>query len=256
MMQRHDLTEEQWTRLEPLLPRSWRGPQPRDLRRTINGILWILRTGAPWRDLPTCYGSWQTAASRCYRWRAVGIWDTLLATRQQHGDAAGQLGWSAHLVNGDVIHAHQHSAGARRVGGKQAAQALGRSHEGFSAKLHLCAEWGGKPITFLLTPGQRHDQSAFGALVDRGAVKRAGRGRPRLRPKQMVGDKGYRSGKARHMLRRRRVTPMIPPKSTERHQPCVDRERHINRLKRFRRSATRYEGSPSTSWRWSPSLRC
>lgn len=222
MIQRHDLTEERWARLEPLLPKPRRGPQPRDLRRTINGVLWILRTGAPWRDLPTCYGPWQTAASRFYRWRAAGVWNAILAALQQQGDAAGQLDWSAHFVDGTVIRAHQHAAGARRVGGKQGAQALGRSQGGFSTKLHLRAERAGKPITCLLTAGQRHEQSVFEALVDQGAVKRASRGRPRLRPKRMVGDKGYSSGKARRMLRRRHVTPVLPAKSNERRQPRFD----------------------------------
>ncbi len=101
-----------------------------------------------------------------------------------------------------------------------------------------------------MTAGQRHEQSAFEALVDQGAVKRVGRGRPRLRPKRMVGDKGYSSEKARRMLRRRHMTPVIPTKSNERRQPRFDRElyrernqveRLINRLKQCRRIATRYE---------------
>jgi transposase len=163
---------------------------------------------------------------------------------------AGQLDWSAHFVDGTVIRAHQHAAGARRVGGKQGAEALGRSQGGFSTKLHLRAERGGKPITFLLTAGQRHQQSVFEALVDHGAVKRAGWRRPRLRPKRIVGDKGYSSDKARRLLRRRHLTPMISTKSTERHQSRFDWElyherttveRLINPLKQFRRIATRYE---------------
>jgi transposase len=156
MIQRHDLTDERWARLEPLLPKPQRGPQPRDLRRTINGVLWILRTGAPWRDLPACYGSWQTAASRFSRWRAAGVWNAILATVQQWGDTAGRLDWSAHFVDGTIIRAHQHAAGARRRDGKQDAHALGRSQGGFSTKLHLRAERGGKPIALLLTAGQRH----------------------------------------------------------------------------------------------------
>jgi transposase len=132
----------------------------------------------------------------------------------------------------------------------QTQQALGRSQGGFSTKLHLRAERGGKPITFLLTAGQRHEQSVFEALVDHGAVKRAGRGRPRLRPARIVGDKGYSSGKARRMLRQRKIAPVIPTKSNERRQVDFDRElyrernqveRLINRLKQCRRVATRYE---------------
>jgi transposase len=64
MGHRHELTDEQWQRLEPLLPKARRGPQPRDLRRMVNGILWIDKTGAPWRDLPERYGPWRTVASR------------------------------------------------------------------------------------------------------------------------------------------------------------------------------------------------
>jgi len=102
----------------------------------------------------------------------------------------------------------------------------------------------------LLTAGQRHEQSVFEALVDQGAVKRAGRGRPRRRPKRMVGDKGYSSGKARRMLRRRGIRPVIPTKRNEPIQRQFDRElyrernrieRLINRLKQCRRVATRYE---------------
>ena len=114
MIQRHDLTDEQWERLHRLLPKAQRGPQPRELRRDVNGILWILRTGAPWRDLPPCYGAWQTVASRFYRWRKAEVWDAVLAELQRRGDAAGQLDWSAHFVDGTVIRAHQHAAGARR----------------------------------------------------------------------------------------------------------------------------------------------
>jgi transposase len=129
-------------------------------------------------------------------------------------------------------------------------QALGRSQGGFSTKLHLRAERGGKPITFLLTAGQRHEPSVFEALTDRGAVKRNGRGRPRLRPQRMVGDKGYSSGKARRMLRHRKMRAVIPTKSNERRHPTFDRdlyrernrvERLINRMKQQRRVATRYE---------------
>jgi transposase len=119
-----------------------------------------------------------------------------------------------------------------------------------STKLHLRAERGGKPITLLLTAGERHEQSVFEPLLDQGNVKRVGRGRPRLRPQQIVGDKGYSSPKARRAVRRRGMRPVIPTKSNERRQPHFDRalyrernrvERCINRLKQYRRVATRYE---------------
>jgi transposase len=85
-----------------------------DHRRILNGILWILCTGAPWRDLPERYGAWQTVASRFYRWRQAGVWDRLLAVVQQQADAAGQLDWALHFVDGTIVRAHQHAAGAKK----------------------------------------------------------------------------------------------------------------------------------------------
>src|SRR3712207_6900337 len=132
----------------------------------------------------------------------------------------------------------------------QAREALGRSQGGFSTKLHLRAEGNGRPITAVLTGGERHEQMALEALLDRGAVHRPSRGRPRLRPRRTAGDKGYSSPTARGRLRRRHIRAVIRSKSNQRRQPNFDRaayrrrnrvERLINRLKQFRRIATRYE---------------
>ena len=155
--------------------------------------------------------------------------------------------WAIHSVDGTVIRAHQHAAGA--AGSDAASEALGRSHGGFSTKVHVRAEGQGKPMTFVLTPGQRHEATAFAQLMEQGAVKRPGCGRPRLRPRRVVGDKGYSSRKIRQYLRRRGIRMTIPHKQHERRGP-FDRaiyrlrnlvERLINQLKQFRRVATRYE---------------
>ena len=115
-MNRGDLTDEQWTALQPLLPprKPKKGRTNHDHRRIINGILWILRTGAPWRDLPERYGLWGTVSSRFYRWRAAGIWERLFAAVPQQADAEGDLNWDVHFVDATVIRAHQHAAGAKR----------------------------------------------------------------------------------------------------------------------------------------------
>jgi transposase len=102
----------------------------------------------------------------------------------------------------------------------------------------------------VLTPGERHEATAFEALMEQGAVKRPGRGRPRLRPKRVIGDKGYSSRKIRAYLRRCGIRYTIPRKTNERRTGPFDRalyrernlvERLINRFKQFRRLATRYE---------------
>jgi hypothetical protein len=84
-------------------------------------------------------------------------------------------------------------------------QALGRSRGGFSTNIHLRAEGGGKPMTHALTAGQRHEQTMVPTLLDAGAVKRPGPGRPKLRPDQTAGDKGYSSGQVRRELRQRGI---------------------------------------------------
>jgi transposase len=115
-MNRGDLTNTQWERLQPLLPpqKPKTGRPAADHRRILNGIFWILRTGAPCRDLPERYGPWRTVASRFYRWQRAGLWSQLLAAGQAQADAAGQLNWARHDIDGTMIRAHQHAAGAKK----------------------------------------------------------------------------------------------------------------------------------------------
>ena len=98
-MKRGELTDTQWAKLAPLLPpqRSGRaGRPPHDHRRMVHGMLWILRTGAPWRDLPRRSGPWASVACRFYRWRRQGVLTRVLATLEEQGDAEGRLDWSVH----------------------------------------------------------------------------------------------------------------------------------------------------------------
>jgi transposase len=113
MPHRHELSDAEWARLAPLLPPRKPGRVRQDDRRILNGIVWKLATGAPWRDLPERYGSWQTVYTRFWRWTRAGIWDRLFAAVQRQADAAGEIDWELHFVDGTVIRAHQHAAGAK-----------------------------------------------------------------------------------------------------------------------------------------------
>ena len=115
MRHRGELTDQEWERLEPHLPpeQPERGRPNAEHRRSIDGILWRERTGAAWRDLPERYGPWSTVYSRFWRWREAGIWDRLFAAIQREADAAGEVDWGVHFVDGTVIRAHQHAAGAK-----------------------------------------------------------------------------------------------------------------------------------------------
>ncbi len=165
-------------------------------------------------------------------------------------DCWGQLDRSIHFVDSTIVRAHQHAAEAR---GSPAGQALGRSRGGFSTKLHVRADWRGKPLVLLETAGERHDQTMFEPFMERveqGQIKLEGRGRPRQRPGRIAGDKGNSSRRTRGWLRQHGIRHTIPHKRNECRRGPFDRalyrernrvERIINRLKQFRRVATRYE---------------
>lgn len=113
---RGELTDAAWAELAPLLPHGGgRGKPWADHRRIIDGILWKLRTGAPWRDLPARDGPWSTCHARLVRWQRDGTWDRLLAHVQTRSDAVGEVIWEV-SIDSTVVRAHQHAAGARKGG--------------------------------------------------------------------------------------------------------------------------------------------
>jgi transposase len=112
-VRRHELTDAQWARLAPLLPARKPGAPRKDDRLVVNGIVWKLATGAPWRDLPERYGPWASVYTRLRRWTRAGVWERLFAAIQRQEDAAGALDWTVHFVDGTVVRAHQHAAGGK-----------------------------------------------------------------------------------------------------------------------------------------------
>jgi transposase len=114
-LQRHDLTDAEWARLEPLMPAHPRqGHRWNDHRRVINGIFHRVRTGCPWRDLPERFGPYQSVYGRHRRWSGDGTWERILEVLQAGCDQAEGAAWSV-AVDSTVVRAHQHAAGARRV---------------------------------------------------------------------------------------------------------------------------------------------
>ena len=109
-MSRGDLTDAEWRILNPLLPdRGERGPPIPDKRRTVNGILWVLRTGAPWRDMPERYGNWNSVFVRFTRWSKLGVWDATFETLASLGPPADK----EHAIDSTIVRAHQHAAGVK-----------------------------------------------------------------------------------------------------------------------------------------------
>jgi transposase len=113
-MARYELTDEQWRLLAGLLPKQGRGGRWLDHRTMLNGMLWILRSGAPWRDLPERYGKWQSVNHRFNRWRRDGTFERVLKALQIRLDKQGKIDWDLWLVDGTSIRASRAAAGARK----------------------------------------------------------------------------------------------------------------------------------------------
>jgi transposase len=265
-MARGELTDQQWQQLERLLPQEHSGERghPWNPHRPIlNGMLWILRTGAPWRDVPERYGPWQTVYDRFVRWRRDGTWSRLFQTLEAEHDARGDLDWQTCAADSTSLKAHPHAAGAHRTqeAAEPADHALGRSRGGLTTKLHLSVEGHARPLGAVLSAGQRHDSTPLENVLDAVHVPRLGRGRPRQRPKRLILDRGYSYPRCRTLLRRRGIAAMIPERRDQRERraakgrrggrpvyfdPAVYAlrslvERGILRLKQWRRIATRYD---------------
>lgn len=146
---RGDLTNDEWARLSPHLPKSGRrGRRWSDHRRVINGILCLIRSGVPWRDLPERFGNWRTVYERHRHGSADGTGDRILQAILTDADAEGRIDWSMVRVDSTSCRAHQHAAGAPRrvprVPKKRSIprqhrpdEGLGRSHGGLTCKIHL-----------------------------------------------------------------------------------------------------------------------
>lgn len=206
-MGRYELTDEHYALIEPELPTNkgktghpWGAHRP-----IINGIFWRLHTGAPWPDIPECYGKWQTIYDRYTFWRRDGTWDRILKALQVKLDAQGAIDWEQWSLDGTIVRAHRSAAGAPKTQGWDGElepdhHALGRSVGGFSTKIHLLSDSAGVPLDAIVTPGQVHESTQVEAVLEPVAIRRA-TGRLRGRPRRLAADRAYDAQRIRHWLR-------------------------------------------------------
>lgn len=228
-MARQILTNEHWSKLKCILRAESIYDKP-NLRLTVEGMLYRMRTGCPWRDLPDVFGAWNAVYKRFRAWCQRGKWWRVAKALIRDPD----LEWA--FIDGTYAKAHQHSAGA--VG--SAAQAIGKSRAGLTTKLHLAVDAYGLPIEFKITGGQVHDCAVAPALIARLPDAQA-----------IVGDKGYDSLRIRKQIEAQGSQCVIPRKrNSVQGNDDLDRgayrDRHLvenafARLKQYRALAFRFD---------------
>jgi len=265
MPHRYELSNRQWQRIQHCFPDRYhhgqRGHPWNPHRPLLDGILWRLHAGAPWRDIPPRYGPWQTVYDRFRRWRWDGTWTRILTQLLDHLDQHGQLGRDLWCVDATIIRATRAAGGAKknpeplpRLGGPKTAiaepmaHALGYSRGGFGTKVHLLIESHGIPVGIYLTGGERHECKAFAPLMEQVLVPRH-RGQP-FWPEKMAGDKGYSYPEVRGWLKRHQILGVIPTRKDQTPDPSFDTasyrrrnliERVVGWFKECRALGTRYE---------------
>lgn len=115
-MHRYELTDEHWDVIEPLLPRATTGRPLSAPRTMLNAMFWVLRSGAPWRDLPERFGPWETVYYHFNSWRRRGVFARILEALQVRLDAEGQIDWDLWCVDGTMVRASRSAAGGGKKG--------------------------------------------------------------------------------------------------------------------------------------------
>src|SRR5829696_2171375 len=197
------LSDHLWQRIEPLLPKPkkrrnvrYAGRKPADPRKVMTGILFVLKTGVPWKHLPATsdFPSGHTCRRRLPEWHARGVWRRLWQNILSELQAAGQLSWERAVVDSSSVRAGH---GGEKTGKSPVDRAkLGSKH-------HLLVEGKGIPLAASLTGANRHDITQLLNLVESIPPVRGKRGRPRRKPENVQGDRAYDSEPHRGALRKR-----------------------------------------------------
>jgi transposase len=227
-LMRYELTDHEWFAIQPLLPNKPRGVPRVDDRRTLNGIFWVLRSGAPWRDLPSSLGPYTTSYNRFVRWRCWCL-------EPDHEGA----GHNARRIRSDDRHVYCPSASTRRLYCQEQKPIMGRSRGGLSSKIHAVVDANGLPVQLALTAGEAHDNRLAGKLLSR---LKSGT--------MLLADRGYDADWIRALAAKKGVWANIPPKCNRKSPICFSPylyrarnsiERFFNKIKQCRRVATRYD---------------
>ena len=229
-MPRTMLKDEHWTRLKPILL-ELNIYDKENLRQTVEGVLYRMRVGCPWRDLPECFGKPNTIYKAYQRWSRSNKLIALFTLLIKDAD----LEWV--FIDGTHIKAHQHSSG-----GNDNLQSISKSVAGRATKIHLAVDAHGNPITFILSDGTTHDVKVAPDLVDKVNLSDT---------EVLCADKGYDSDSLRAHIEQAGTHDNIPRKrNTKSSNDYMDwdlyKARHLvenafAKLKQYRAVATRFD---------------
>ena len=211
---RYELADYEWTAIRPMLPNKPRGVPRVNDRRVLNGIFWVLRSGAPWRDLPVAFGPYTTCYNRFVRWRRAGVWGRIIDALAATHDAAVQM------IDTSIVRVHQHGSCITR----NQRQSMGRSRGGLTSKIHAVVDSNGLPVRLALSPGEAHDVRLAGKLLSR--LKSGS---------MLLTDRGYDADWIRELAMKKGAWANIPPKSNRSDPICFSPYlyRARNQVERF-----------------------
>src|SRR6202047_5077173 len=210
-------------------PNKPRGVPRVNDRRVLNGIFRVLRSGAPWRDLPQAFGPYTTCYNRFVRWRQAGVWSRIMNALAAAHDAGVQM------IDTSIVRVHQHAACIAR----NKRQSMGRSRGGLTSKIHAVVDSSGLPIRLALTAGEAHDNRLAAKLLSR--LKSGS---------MLLADRGYDADWIRELVSEHGAWANIPPRRNRNDALCFSPylyrarnlvERFFNKIKQCRRVATRYD---------------
>jgi transposase len=196
---RYELSDAEWATIRPMLPNKARGVPRVDDRRVLNGICWVLRSGALWRDVPTSFGPYTTCYNRFVRWRRAGVWSRIMDALAVTHDATIQM------IDTSIVRVHQHGACISR----NRRQSMGRSRGGLTSKIHAVVDTNGLPVRLALTAGEAHDNQLAAKLLSRlksGAM--------------LLADRGYDADWIRALVGQRGAWANIPPRRNRKDALC------------------------------------
>lgn len=229
-MPRTMLTDKAWEALKQILKDTGRVYNKYEHRNTLEGILYRMRTGVQWRDLPEKFGRWNTVFRRFNLWSKKGVLQKLFQSISSENDPE----WL--FIDGSIVKAHQDSCGAS----SGADEAIGKSRGGNSTKIHLAVDSAGLPVYFEISGGQVHDIAHAQSLIAEAP-----------KSSSVTADKGYDSDSLRAFIEAQGSVANIPRKENSKtgngHMDwCLYKYRHLVenaflKIKKYRANATRYD---------------